>query len=218
MTDTVANPLIYQQNLDFWQRAWNMVKVPYTQLPDLGYISRIPAAIESRKNSRVLDLGCGSGWLSIFLARNGFQLVGVDVAEHAIELGKTWAKDEGLNIDFLAQDISNLEFPPDYFGAIVANSIFEHLTFTLAQKTVDDLYEMLEPGGLILACFDKVGTGPGEYFKLEDGTHVYTDKGRKGMMLRCFSDEEICDLFSEWRIHQLEPVSDLTRMLIATKA
>ena len=82
---------VYRQNLEFWQRAWNMVKVPYTQLPDLNYIPRIPAELESKKTTRILDLGCGSGWLSVFLARNGFKMLGVDVASHAIELAKTWA-------------------------------------------------------------------------------------------------------------------------------
>lgn len=195
-----------------------MVKVPYTQLPDLDYIPRIPVELESKKTTRILDLGCGSGWLSVFLARNGFQMLGVDVAEHAIELAKTWAEDEGLKIDFRVQDISELDFPENYFGAVVANSIFEHLTLDLARQTVDKLCPMIEPGGLVIGCFDKVGTGPGEYFKLEDGTQVYTDKGRKDMILRCFSDQEIRDLFSKsFEVITLEPVSDITRILIARK-
>jgi hypothetical protein len=38
------------------------------------------------------------------------------------------------------------------------------------------------------------------------------------MMLRCFSDEEICNIFGDsWEIQTLEPVSDLTRLLIARK-
>ncbi len=209
---------VYRQNLEFWQRAWNMVKVPYTQLPDLNYIPRIPAELESKKTTRILDLGCGSGWLSVFLARNGFKMLGVDVASHAIELAKTWAGEEKLDIEFFVQDISELDFPENHFGAVVANSIFEHLTLDLARQTVGKLLPMLEPGALFLGCFDWVGTGPGEYYKLDDGTHVYTDKGRKDMMLRCFSDEEICNIFGDsWEIQTLEPVSDLTRLLIARK-
>ena len=209
---------VYKQNLEFWQRAWNMVKVPYTQLPDLNYISRIPAELEEKKGSRILDLGCGSGWLCVFLARNGFDVVGVDVAEHAVELGKIWAADEGLKIDFLVQDISELNFPKKSFSAVVANSVFEHLTLELARNTIEKIEDILEPEGIFLGCFDKVGTGPGEYYKLEDGTHVYTDKGRKDMILRYFSDEEIRALFSNaWEIKAFEPVSDITRILIARK-
>lgn len=217
MTDTILSPEIYKENLAFWERAWNMVKTPYTQMPDLAYIPRIPMALETKKSSRLLDLGCGSGWLSVFLARNGFKVTGVDVAKHAIELAQTWADEENLPIEFETQDISQLNYSKGYFGGIVANSIFEHLTYELAKQTVDILEEILEPGGVLVACFDKVGTGPGEYFKLDDGTQVYTDKGRLGMILRCFSDEEIAVLFSNWKIEELSPVSEITRMLIAFK-
>jgi len=163
----------------------------------------------------VLDLGCGSGWLSVFLARAGFTVIGVDVAQHAIELGQGWAATEGLAIDFRVQDICDLNLPAGHFGSVVANSIFEHLTLDLAEKTVQSLTRVLKPGGVFLGCFDKVGTGPGEYFKLSDGTQVYTDKGRQGMMLRCYSDAEIRKLFSEWDILELSEVGAGTRFFLA---
>lgn len=217
MTDTVLSPQVYQENLDFWTKAWNMVKTPYTQMPDLAYVPRIPASIEALKSDPVLDLGCGSGWLSVFLCRTGFKVTGVDVAEHALELGRMWAKQEDLQIEFLVQDISKLNFAEAYFGSVVANSIFEHLTYELCENTAKSIYRILKPGGLLVACFDKVGTGPGEYYKLDDGTQVYTDKGRRGMMLRCFSDDEIKVLFKDFEILELTQVTDLTRFFIARK-
>lgn len=217
MTETTLSPSVYQENLEFWQNAWNMVKTPYTQMPPLTYIPRIPAAIESKKSEPVLDLGCGSGWLSVYLCRNGFDVHGVDVAEHALELGRMWAEEEKLPIKFKCQDISCLNYPSSFFGSVVANSIFEHLTYSLAEETVHALHKVLQQNGLLVACFDWVGTGAGEFYELEDGTHVYTDKGRRGMMLRSFSDAEIRELFSAFNIHVLEPVSELTRILVAEK-
>ncbi len=217
MNNTVLSPELYQENLDFWARAWDMVKTPYTQMPDLAYIPKIPQAIAAKKHLPVLDLGCGSGWLSVYLGRGGFKVLGVDVAEHAVELARQWALSENLDIEFLESDISALDLEAGRFGSVVANSIFEHLSMGLAEKTVDSLEKILAPGGLLVACFDFVGTGPGEYFKLEDGTHVYTDKGRKGMMLRCFDDREVRDLFAGWNILEFERVTDLTRFFVAEK-
>ncbi len=217
MTDTLCDPGVYAQNLEFWDKAWKMVRTPYTQLPKLPYLEQIPLAVDGARGKLILDLGCGSGWLSIYLARLGFNVVGVDVAEHALELGRMWAEQENLPIKFLVQDISNLEFPDDYFGAVVANSIFEHLTCALAARTVELLTKSVEKGGVFYGCFDKVGTGPGEYYKLEDGTHVYTDKGRTGMMLRCFSDDEIRELFSAWTIEEFTTIETGSRLLIARR-
>lgn len=217
MSETVVNPHVYQENIDFWDRAWNGVRAPYTQLPDLEYLPKILDIFQNAKPGPILDLGCGSGWLSVFLARNGFDAVGVDLAAHAIELGKMWAEQESLKIDFQVQDISHLTFADKSFAGIIANSIFEHLTYELAEQTATKLKALLKDGGVFFGCFDMVGTGPGEYYKLEDGTHVYTDKGRKGMLLRCFSDEELKRLFADWQIKELSTLESGARILIATK-
>jgi SAM-dependent methyltransferase len=217
MNDTLSDPGIYEQNLAFWDKAWKMVKTPYTQMPPLPYLEQIPKSIEGARGKKVLDLGCGSGWLSVFLARQGFDVIGVDVAENALKLGQMWAEQENLSIKFITKDISDLDFPDNYFAAVVANSIFEHLPASLARKTVELLSKAVEKGGVFFGCFDKVGTGPGEYYKLDDGTHVYTDKGRQGMMLRCFSDEEIRELFSDWTIEEFTTIESGSRLLIARR-
>jgi SAM-dependent methyltransferase len=217
MSGPAEDVRIYDENIQFWQSAWNQVKAPHTQMPPLDYIYRIPAGLAERKSSRVLDLGCGSGWLSVFLAREGFRVIGVDIACHAIELAGKWAGSEGLQIEFLTQDITALNFPPAYFGSVVGNSIFEHLTYKMAEQTVASLNNLLEVGGIFLGCFDRVGTGPGKYYKLEDGTHVYTDEGRQGMMLRCFSNDEIIALFEEWQIEEMSEIASGSRLLIARK-
>jgi len=205
----------YKQNVEFWERAWGMVKTAYTQLPDLPYIASIPDGLRKASASRVLDLGCGSGWLSIYLARAGFLVAGIDVAPHAIELAKSWAEKEGLDIQFDCGDIGDLPYPPGSFDAIVANSIFEHLTYDLAAATLSQLKTVLSPGGIFFGCFDKVGGGPGEYYALTDGTHVYTDKGRRGMMLRYFTDEELNTLFSGWSVTSIHTTDSGSRIIWA---
>ncbi len=164
---------------------------------------------------KVLDLGCGSGWLSIYLAREGFQVTGVDIADHALELAQMWAKNEDLSIKFDIADLADMKYEENAFDGIVANSIFEHLTYDLALGTMLTLQSILKPGGIFIGCFDKVGTGPGEYFKLEDGTQVYTDKGRSGMMLRCFSDDELKEFFNAWQIEQFETLESGSRFIVA---
>jgi SAM-dependent methyltransferase len=217
MSETIVSPQAYQENIDFWDKAWNGVKAPYTQMPDLQYLPKILESFEQGKHGKVLDLGCGSGWLSVFLARNGFDVVGVDLAAHAIELGKMWADQESLKIDFQVQDISNLSFAEKTFTGVIANSIFEHLTYDLAEQTAKKIYWLLADKGVFFGCFDMVGTGPGEYYKLDDGTHVYTDKGRKGMLLRCFSDDELRRIFAGWQIQELSSIEGGSRILVATK-
>ncbi|HEY9772568.1 MAG TPA: class I SAM-dependent methyltransferase [Planktothrix sp.] len=214
LAELIASP-VYRENLDFWERAWAPVKRPYTEMPDLPYMADILAYLKEGKAKRVLDLGCGSGWLSIYLARQDFQVTGLDISAQALFLAKTWAEQESLVIQFDTGDIAEIQYAPQSFDAVVANSIFEHLTYELADLTMKRLQGLLIPGGSFVGCFDKVGGGPGEYFELSDGTHVYTDKGRKGMLLRYFDDEELKRLFAGWTIDRFETLESGSRFVCA---
>lgn len=209
---------VYQENIDFWEKAWAMVKTPYKQLPSLSYVSRIPLELKSRNVKTVLDLGCGSGWLSVYLAREGFTVTGVDVSQQAINLGKMWSDEENLAIDFVVEDLAQLTFADKKFDAVVANSIFEHFPLDKALLIAQKVYAMLKPGGTFIGCFDNVGGGPGEYYTLSDGTHVYTDKGRKGMLLRKFSDDELQSLCAQFATVTSDEVDSGSKFLIAAKA
>jgi len=209
--------VVYQENISFWEKAWNMCKVPYTQLPDLSYIPRIADELKKNGAKKVLDLGCGSGWLAVYLARQGFEVVGVDVSAQAIHLANTWASQEDLKISFDVADASQLQYQDGSFDAVVANSIFEHFPIKQAQQLTDKVYTMIKDGGIFIGCFDKVGSGPGEYYTLEDGTHVYTDKARKGMMLRRYELDELQDLFKAFKTMENDEVDGGSIFLVANK-
>lgn len=191
----MANDDVYKENIEFWSKAWNMCKTPYTQLPNLSYIERIPEELNKSGARRVLDLGCGSGWLSVYLARQGFEVVGQDISQQAVHLANTWALQEELKISFEVGDAANPPYADNSFDAVVANSIFEHFTLQQAQQMAKKIHSLLTADGVFIGCFDKVGGGPGEYYTLEDGTHVYTDKARKGMLLRRYEQSELAEMF-----------------------
>ncbi len=205
----------YLGNIEFWKRAWKAVKEPCAQLPDLPYLSSIPARLAGCGAKNVLDLGCGGGWLSIYLARHNFSVTGVDVAEKALEFARQWSDREGLSVNFDLGDVTHLPYLPGSFDAVLANSMFDHLTKELAYTLVVRLKEILCPGGTLFACFDKVGGGPGEYCTLPDGTHGYADNTRRGMLLRYYSDTELMDLFSCWTIIECSTLESGSRILWA---
>lgn len=206
---------VYRDNLEFWERAWNMVKEPYTKLPDLEYLNTIPETLTNRSARSVLDLGCGTGWLAVFLAKQGFHVTGLDISLHAIKLARGWAQKEDLDIHFDVGDIAELPYPDASFDSVVGNSIFEHFPLEVAQVTMQKLKRILVPGGTFIGCFDKVGGGPGEYYELLDHTHVYTDKARKGMLLRNYQSDELRKILSGWKIETLKELETGTRFVVA---
>jgi 2-polyprenyl-3-methyl-5-hydroxy-6-metoxy-1,4-benzoquinol methylase len=54
---------------------------------------------------RVLDLGCGSERRIVYLAKNGFEVYGIDIAKSGIKIAKEWLKEEKLKANLKVGDI-----------------------------------------------------------------------------------------------------------------
>ena len=208
---------LYEENLYFWDEAWRRVTKPHKELPKLPYIHELTRKLKKYKVKKVLDLGCGSGWLTIFISKYGFEVTGIDVAKPAVELGKIWAQEDNANVNFLVGDIVNLPFTEGSFDAIVCNSVLEHFRSDQAKTLFEKVHKVLAPQGFFFGCFDQVGTGKGEYYELNDATHIYTDEMRKGMMLRNYSDQELRELRRDFTILSFDKNSYGSRLVWARK-
>ncbi len=79
------------------------------------------------KKSRVLDVGCGVGAISLHMANNGTSVVGVDISENAISAAREDAERFGLdNATFLAGNATDLEFDEE-FDVVVCFDVLEHI-------------------------------------------------------------------------------------------
>ncbi|MDO4796112.1 MAG: methyltransferase domain-containing protein [Brachymonas sp.] len=70
------------------------------------------------KGGSVLDVACGSGWLSNELAKRGFQVTGADIVP---------PKEGGQNPLFCAADVCRLPFPDKCFDTVVCTHTLEHV-------------------------------------------------------------------------------------------
>ncbi len=60
---------------------------------------------------RAIELGCGSGTNSVYLARRGFEVFGFDLSSVAIESARQRAKQENVKVEFQAADVCDLAWP-----------------------------------------------------------------------------------------------------------
>ncbi len=205
--DSLAYEENYQKNLDFWETAWQRVSKAVNTPPDFEYVRNIPVLLEKYQIKSAIDLACGSGWLSFMLAEAGFGILGIDVSESAIKLAEQVKKDiydNNINAEFQAQDILTMRLEQKYDVAII-NASFEHFDLERAKLLLDNVKNSLNKPGYIYGVYDQVGFGnKGEFIELEDGTKQYNDEYRDGMFLRCFSDEELREIFKELDLEIVE--------------
>lgn len=77
-----------------------------------------------RPGDRLLELGCGDGALSCLLAREGFEVTGVDISRGMIEEAKKRADREAVGVRFEIADSDHLEVAEPYDGVVSFMSAF----------------------------------------------------------------------------------------------
>ena len=107
---------------------------------------------------RVLECGCGTGWLSYFLAKSGFSVVGQDVSAHAIQLAQEnpLFRELPLGPEFVACDFEALPYT-EAFDAVV---FFHALHHALDERNaLAAACRALRPRGVLIAAEPGVGHG-----------------------------------------------------------
>jgi SAM-dependent methyltransferase len=123
------------------------------------YLGELPSPFLAREIERIqrlspgrlcLDIACGEGRNSIFLAQHGFRVTGLDISDVGIERGREWARAAGLTVDFQRVDLDDYRIAGRY--DLIIN--FNFLLRELISQEVD----ALTPGGLLL--FDSILESP----------------------------------------------------------
>jgi ubiquinone/menaquinone biosynthesis C-methylase UbiE len=107
---------------------------------------RVFALIQGgRSGLDALDIGCGTGFLSLELARRGHRVTGIDFAPAMLALARQKAMQAGADIHFEEADAENLPLPPLSFDLVVTR----HVLWTLPhpEAAIDEWIRVLRPGG-----------------------------------------------------------------------
>jgi SAM-dependent methyltransferase len=104
----------------------------------------------------VLDAGCGTGENALFLAARGFEVVGVDAVEAAVEAARHKAVARGLEAEFLVHDALALEGLGRRFATVVDSGLFHTFDDRERGRFVTSLAAALTLGGhYYVLCFSE---------------------------------------------------------------
>lgn len=110
----------------------------------------------------VLDVGCGTGENSLFLASKGHDVWGVDLVESAIERAKEKARDRGLKATFKVHSAFKLDLLGRKFDTIMDCGMFHNLDDDERVCFLDNLRSALAPGGTYhMLCFSEKASSRG---------------------------------------------------------
>lgn len=157
----------YEQQLDESRRIWNAEAAAFDNEPDHGLRDPIILAAWTKLLSivipadkvNVLDIGCGTGSLSLILAGQGHNVTGIDFAPDMIARAQAKALEAGHSIQFQVMDAAFPNFPAQQFDAIVCR----HLLWALPEpdEVLRRWIRLLKPGGRLLLIEGFWFTGAG---------------------------------------------------------
>ena len=110
---------------------------------------------------RALDICCGAGTNTVYLAQNSFYVIGIDISRTAIEIAKKKAHQAKVDISFLEESFIDLPFIDAAFGFVFDMGCFHHVGIEERPKFIAGVHRVLKEGGVyMLTCFSyKNGRG-----------------------------------------------------------
>ena len=113
-------------------------------LIDFGYVVTL---LDLHKGVRLVELGCGPGWMTRFAARHGVEAVGYDISPAMVEIARERAADERVPARFEVGDMEALDFGRAFDACLTYDALHHSprpdLVFRSARRA-------LRPGGLFL--------------------------------------------------------------------
>lgn len=107
-----------------------------------------------KKGMKVLDVGCGLGTQTRFMAQKGVLATGIDISETAIRKAREKLLKEELFANFVIGDVGHMQFPNSSFDFIYDRGCYHHLNFAQRQGYAKEVNRVLNPsGGLHMLIF-----------------------------------------------------------------
>ncbi len=95
------------------------------------------------KSAKVLDVGCGAGFLTNYLSLQGYGVTGIDLSQNSLEVALRY--DESKRVQYLLADAYKLPFADGSFDVVCAMDILEHVDNPT--KLISEGSRVLSPGG-----------------------------------------------------------------------
>lgn len=196
--------------MKYWDTVWHKEDIENYKHYIKGYenVKNIMVREFQKHNCHVVcDAACGFGANSLILQSNGFDVWGFDISESAVWITKELLTPYGIRKEqFKTASILNTEYPDNFFDAVAVRAALDHLCVNDFNRALNEIKRITKENGLLYASFDSLESDDTEleHSVLEDGSFLYTDESRAGLLFHYYSDEDIQKVFQGYEILGIE--------------
>ncbi|MFB6216833.1 MAG: class I SAM-dependent methyltransferase, partial [Candidatus Aenigmatarchaeota archaeon] len=128
---------------------------------------------------RALDLGCGAGRNALFLASKGYDVDAIDYSEVALKIGRSRARERGLEVNWIHSDIEKHSFLEEVYDLI-------NVSFFHSLDSLPSVKKSLKDDGIFI-------------YEHHLSVKEDVDRGPKSAQVR-FRPNELLDIFSDYQV------------------
>ena len=174
-------------------------------------IPRIVKLFKKKSVKRILDLGCGSGRHTVYLAKHGFEVYGIDIAPKGIKITRSWLKKEKLKANLKVGNIyKKLPYSDNFFDALVSTQTLHHNRIGNVRKLIREIERVIRPKGLIFITVSKWGSikdiPKEKLWKIKfiaPRTYIPLSHDEKGLLHYLFNKKLLRKEFKNFKIHNV---------------
>jgi tellurite methyltransferase len=197
--------------MEAWNQAWQTEEGRADWMVPEHFVVEMVEPLRAASVKRVLDLGFGVGRHAIHLAKEGFQIDGIDASANGLVFAQEWAALEEVALSLTTGDMSRLPYDTGEFDAILTWNVIYHGTMDVVQQTIDELTRCLKPRGyLVCSLISTQHHMVGQGVEIEPRTFVIPGGGEREHPHHYFNREDIDCAFSAYEILRLEDATQKT--------
>jgi len=163
-----------------WDRVYR--EYPLEELPwELGRPREVLIrVIESGKvkPGNALDICCGAGTNTVYMAQKGFNITGLDISSQAIKYARQKARKAGVKIRFIVGNALDFRFEDEEFDFIFDMGCFHHILIEDREEFIEGLCRILrrDTGQYLLVCFSDRNSSAWNHFSKEQLVQIFSDR------------------------------------------
>ena len=186
---------------------WDQIlpeKVYSTEEPD-EFIVDFAGFLRKRNSPIVLDLACGAGRHTIYMAEQGLEVNGADISATGLKMTKERLRKRGLEAALMKSAMNHLPYSDSCFDAVICTRAIYHQKLAAIQKTLLETRRVLRKNGTVLIDFLSRRTysfGKGD--EIEENTFVETEGHEKGVIHHFADKKELRRLLDDFEVLSIE--------------
>lgn len=190
-----------------WDRLYQQNETVWGGKPDLLLEDMLP----SFPRGKALDLGMGEGRNALYLARQGYEVNGIDISPAAVQHALERARSLNLPFQAEAMNMLEVEIEPNSLALVVSTMALQFMKGSESRQVLENIQRWLQPGGMVyLTMFS---TEEPAYERLVDTdaeiepNTFYIERTQSYM--HYFERAELLGLFSDFKVHYLSRALEL---------